>query len=231
MKRALRLRPACQCTCEDSTDDDDKAESSEDEVPHYDSKEDGTIPVSFHTLSPEFAEEQIHSSRARNVIDVFPGQGDIAIACLNMGVGCFCICHSEKQREFIMERLEKRAAELASQATSSFYNPVYAKVAGEIPAPAAQKRTIAEPTKKRTAKRRKPIEPVVDSEDNSDGSAEGSDDDGDTDNDGDPDGQEDPPRKRPKKDGAAATQTAVDLKGIMKDARKQAGKPKSVTFA
>ena len=115
MKRALRLRPACQCTCEDSTDDDDKAESSEDEVPHYDSKEDGTIPVSFHTLSPEFAEEQIHSSRARNVIDVFPGQGDIAIACLNMGVGCFCICHSEKQREFIMQRLESRAAELAKE--------------------------------------------------------------------------------------------------------------------
>ena len=73
---------------------------------------------------------------------------------------------------------------------------------------------------------------MVDSEDNSDGSAEGSDDDGDTDdNDGDPDGQEDPPAKRPKKDGAAATQTTVDLKGIMKDARKQAGKPKSVTFA
>ena len=230
MKRALRLRPACQCTCEDSTDDDDKAESSEDEVPHYDSKEDGTIPVSFHTLSPEFAEEQIHSSRARNVIDVFPGQGDIALACLNMGVGCFCICHSEKQREFIMERLENRAAELASQATSSFYNPVYPKLAGEIPATAAKNTTIPEPTK-RKATTRKPIEPVVDSEDNSDGSAEGSDDDGDTDNDGDPDGQEDPPRKRPKKDGAAATQTTVDLKGIMKDARKQAGKPKSVTFA
>ena len=210
--------------------DDDEAESSEDEVPHYDSKEDGTIPVSFHTLSPAFAEEQIHSTRAGNVIDVFPGQGDIAIACLNMGVGCFCICHSEKQRELIMERLENRAAELACQITSSFYNPVYAKLAGEIPATAANKTTISVPTK-RKAKTRKPIEPVVDSKDNSDGSAVGSDDDSDTDNDGDPDGQEDPPRKRPKKDGAAATQTTVDLKGIMKDARKQAGKPKSVTFA
>ena len=130
-----------------------------------------------------------------------------------------------------MERLENRAAELASQATSSFYNPVYAKLAGEIPATAAKKTTISEPTK-RKAKTRKPIEPVVDSEDNSDGSADGSDDDGDTDdNDGDPDGQEDPPSKRPKIDGPAATQTTVDLKGIMKTARKQVGKPKNVTFA
>ena len=39
--------------------DDDEAESSEDEVPYYDPKGDGTIPVSFHTLSPEFAEVQI----------------------------------------------------------------------------------------------------------------------------------------------------------------------------
>ena len=226
MKRALRLRPACQCTCEDSTDDDDKAESSEDEVPHYDSKEDGTIPVSFHTLSPEFAEEQIHSSRARNVIDVFPGQGDIAIACLNMGVGCFCICHSEKQIEFIMERLENRAAELASQATSPLYNPVYAKLVGEIPATAPKKPTITVP-RKRKAKAPKPKEADVDSADNNDGSPVDSDDDSDTDNDGDSDGQEDPPGKRPKTDEAAETRATVDLKGIMKPARKEAGKRKS----
>ena len=126
-----------------------------------------------------------------------------------------------------MERLENRAAELACQITSSFYNPVYVKLAGEIPATAANKTTISEPTK-RKAKTRKPIEPVVDSKDNSDGSAVGSDDDGDTDNDGDPDGQEDPPAKRPKKDGAAEPQTSPNIKAILKDARQEmAGKRKS----
>ena len=135
--------------------------------------------------------------------------------------------HSEKQREFIMERLEKRAEELASQHMSSFYNPIFAKLAAEIPKSTTS--TIITHRRKpgkRKAKVVKPKEPEVDSADNNDGSSSS-----DTDNDGDPDGQEDPPRKRPKKDGAAATQTTVDLKGIMKNARNAAAKPKSVTFA
>ena len=191
---------------------------------HYYTLEDGTIPVSFHTLNPAFAEEQIHSSRARHVIDVFPGPGDIAIACLNMGVGCLCICHSEKQEEFIMERLEKRAEELASQAMSSFYNPVFAKLAAEIPVSTTSTiTTVKKKPRKRKAKVVKPEEPEVDSADNNDGSSSS-----DTDNDGDPDGQEDPPAKRPKIDGALEPQTSPNIKAILKDARRDmSGKRKS----
>ena len=42
-------------------------------------REDGTVPVLFHRLNPTFAEELIHSSRARTVIDLCPGSGQPAL--------------------------------------------------------------------------------------------------------------------------------------------------------
>ena len=45
-------------------------------------REDGTVPAFSHMLNPAFVEEQIHSSRARAVIDLCPGSGQPALACM-----------------------------------------------------------------------------------------------------------------------------------------------------
>ena len=45
-------------------------------------REDGTVLALLHMLNPAFVEEQIHSSRARTVIDLCPGSGQPALACM-----------------------------------------------------------------------------------------------------------------------------------------------------
>ncbi len=70
-------------------------------------------------------QEVLHSYWVAQTIDLMPGDGSMAIASITSQIPFLGICHSEFQRDWIVDRLNKSVLEMMGDASSRFANHRY----------------------------------------------------------------------------------------------------------
>ena len=80
-------------------------------------------PLMFHCWPREIYEEYIHLFLAATVIDMSPGSGTFAEACLRSSTGYVAICWSQLHRQRVEQRLKLFLLKEMMDETSPLYNP------------------------------------------------------------------------------------------------------------
>ena len=117
-------------------------------------KDDSLQPVSFHALPVAVGECLVHSFWGISVIDLSPGTGELAASTILQSQGYLGICHSEQQRDFIVEHLKKEILKGMKDPQCRAYTPAYSKHTQE-----AEAKAKAKPTPKQKAAGENPEAP------------------------------------------------------------------------